>query len=210
MPLQPALATPLAPPCCGPTSEAHQPWRMRPGLLPSVMQLWSFDGQRLASLAHAVLPDAAAINSVYISEAQDLAFIYCRPGPSSRGGEQATANAATAEEGAAAEADAADAAAAASAGAEAHGGNGQGRDSTALGCIRVYSLLTGHQVAWIQQQRAQQEQRQGVPGGGGRQARMAAAGAAALKHVTSLLFDEHTNRLYTGTADGRLQSWGVG
>ncbi|KAL4458701.1 hypothetical protein ABPG75_013566 [Micractinium tetrahymenae] len=160
-------------------------------------QLWSFEGQRLASLAHAVLPDAAAINTVYISEHQDLMFAYCRPGDSSR--EPVTPGVATA----------ATAAPAAAAAGAAGGGSEGSSDSAALGCIRVYSLLTGRQVAVVQQH-PQRQQRPGLPGSARRQARLAAAAGQALKHVTSLLMDERTHTLYTGTEDGRLQSWAVG
>lgn len=96
------------------------------------------------------------------------------------------------------------------AGREASQDGDVGSGSAALGCIRVYSLLTGRQVAVIQQRLPWKEQRPWPPSAARRQERLAAAAAAALKHVTSLLFDEHTHRLYTGTADGRLQSWAVG
>lgn len=166
------------------------------------MQLWNFQGERLATLAGAALSTTA--NTVYVSNTQDLLFVYCPPA-SSTAPDSAPPGGLTAagqqERGAAD----------GRAGSAAQGSGGGRQDTTHLGCVRVFDLLTGCHVAAVQQP----EQAGGAhplgPAGSrrGGHPTASAVAAAALKHVTALLYDQASHRLYTGTADGKVQAWGL-
>lgn len=165
-------------------------------------QLWNFQGERLATLAGAALSTTA--NTVYVSNTQDLLFVYCPPA-SSTAPDSAPPGGLTAagqqERGAAD----------GRAGSAAQGSGGGRQDTTHLGCVRVFDLLTGCHVAAVQQP----EQAGGAhplgPAGSrrGGHPTASAVAAAALKHVTALLYDQASHRLYTGTADGKVQAWGL-
>ena len=171
-------------------------------------QLWSFSGERLATLQGAALSAAASMGTIYVTNPQDLLFFWCPPGePSQAATGDGGGSAAATEPGRPAPA-AGEGAQAAAAGP--HAGDAAG--GAQMGCVRIYDLLHGRQVAAVQQ-RAQPVL---GPSSGGhgkldlRAERRAAAAAAALKHVTALFYCEASHRLYTGTADGRVQAWAVG
>ena len=158
------------------------------------MQLWNFAGERLATLPGVALPGASTNNTIYVSNPQDLMFVYCPPASTSSGG--------------------VDGAVAAGSGGPVTGNSGPAAPS-GQGCIRVFDLQVGRQVALVQQQ--PQPQQGGEPGSKaveGHEAAAAGAAAAraaeaALQHVTGLYYDGSSHRLYTGTADGKVQAWAI-
>ena len=158
-----------------------------PHLLP--LQLWSLEGEWLASLPGAALPTAAAINTIFVGNQQNLMWVYSPPG--------STAGAAAAG--------GASAAARPFVGrSEEEGEEEQQQQQQQQGCVQVFDLRSGRQVATV-------TARQRPPGGGRgkQQARAAAASVAAMRHLSALFYDEQSHRLYTGTADGRVQSWSL-
>ena len=155
------------------------------------MQLWSLPGgQRLATLAGARLP--ASCNGIYVSEDQRLMFVYCAPPEAASGGSGS--------------------------GGSASSGSGSATAAAAVvpaagGSVRVFDLLRGRQVAAVQAPPPPPPpDLPGCSNGAAAatpEARRAAAAAAALRHVSALYYDQPTHRLYTGTADGRVQAWGL-
>lgn len=152
----------------------------RPATHPPSLQLWSFTGELLATLAGAALPAAAGAATIYVSERQEAMCVACPPAKSRT-----------------------PAAAAPSAPGEAAAASEPG----SLGCVRVYSLLSGQQAAMVRPlpfagpDASPAEKRESI--------QRSVQAAAVLHRVTALFYDQHTHRLLTGTVDGTVQAWGV-
>lgn len=171
------------------------------------LQLWSLQGERLASLAGTRLPSPAAANNVYVSNSQELLFAYCAPSGDQLGAATsigAVAGSDTEEE---------ERAAAAAEGprwwrqrleaggaAEEPGGQGSQQGAEESGRVLVFDLLTGRQVAALRPPR--------TPGGAGKAA-AAAAARAALRQCSTLFYCEASRRLYTGSTDGKAHAWAL-
>ena len=190
------------------------------------MQLWDFEGRCLATLAGAWLSNPSAASTVYVSDKQDLLFIYCPPGserslpnhceklPDDAADNAARAAAAAAAGPAATEANEAwwwewsagadqpplqneeqphAAAAAAAAAAE------------PTGCIKVFELLKGRQVAVMKAPKPWSGRGNPAP----RDAAAAEAARSALRQCSTLFYCEDSRRIYTGTAHGKVQAWAL-
>ncbi len=186
------------------------------------MQLWDFEGNCLATLAGAWLPSSSAASTVYVSNGQELLFVYCPPGsvdssagsslkPHAAGGGAAQAAAAAAAAAAAGPADEARWWEWSDEAAQQHGAQQQQQQQQAAagelpsGCIKVFDLLSGRQVAVVQPP---------LPWSGRgkpalRDAVAAAAARAALQHCSTLFYCEASRRIYTGTANGKVQAWAL-
>lgn len=195
---------------------------------PTLMQLYNFEGECLATLPGAWLPSSAAAATVYVSDGQDLLFIHCPPGSVPSGGSGSSAGdthtstaAGSASAGVAAATNAGAAAEEEEEEAEAEarwwewsGGTGRQVQDVAAqqpsaaahelnGCIKVFSLLTGQQVAIVKPP---------MPRGAKaapRDVAAAAAARAALQQCSTLFYCEASRRIYTGTTDGKVQAWGL-
>lgn len=174
----------------------------------SFLQMWSLRGECLATLAGATLP-ASAVNLIYVSESQEALFIYCPPeinssaGNSSSGGNSSSSTSDSRPAAAGPQAPEADGLTESGRGVGAGGASASSGSSAAgQGCIRVYDLLRGCQVALVQQAAP-------APGSGCATQGARQAAVAALRHISALFYDEDTHRLYTGSADGRVQAWGL-
>ena len=192
------------------------------------LQLWSLQGERLASLAGTRLPRAAAVNSVYVSNSQDLLFAYCAPSGGQLGAAAATEvdeqeeaaaqqhgllqwRGPAAEEGEEEEEEALAALqrlqqqtvrAPGGRAAEQTAGQGSQQSAEESGCVLVFDLLTGRQVAELRPPR--------TPSSAGKAAAAAAAAArAALRQCSTLFYCEASRRLYTGSADGKVHAWAL-
>lgn len=193
-----------------------------PRLAPS-QQLWSCQGECLATLPGAALPAGASSNTIFISDAQDLAFVYSPPAlspacpsvrwhphlsgepvparpyePATPHGEARLQALQHVHQGERQEWEQA-----------ARRGHGIDCKCRRSGGVRVFDLLRGRQVAEVT---APPPPPPGpLPGAAtkadAREAQRAAAADAALCQVTAVLYDEASHRLYTGGADGRVQAW---
>ena len=210
--LFPPVRCEMAP--CASSLMTCRPTACLPLLVP--MQLWDFRGNCLATLAGAWLPSSSAASTVYVSNGQELLFVYCPPGSVDSSGNSSLKPHA-AGGGAAQAADAAAAGAVDEArwwewsdeAAQQHSAQQQQQQAAAgeasSGCIKVFDLLSGQQVAVVQPP---------LPWSGRgkpalRDAVAAAAARAALQHCSTLFYCEASRRIYTGTANGKVQAWAL-
>jgi hypothetical protein len=181
---------------------------------PCRLQLWSLEGRQLATLQGAALSTTA--NTVFVSDQQDLLFVYCPPSSSTTltTGSTAAVGSTAADVGSIPARQGGTSVAPEQQQDDGRAGRSATKPVPHQGCVHVYDLLTGRQVATVQHHielggQAPPAWQRSSSARSSRDVPATSAAAASLRQVTALFYHQASHRLYTGGADGRVQAWGL-